>query len=114
MRQHVTLGQIVPISQSEHALLQGCATIYLIKLLFSFFLQIESSFARDRKWPKLPRKRSLKINYMARKKPEIKSTHRVVKRFMNIVFTQSMPVEIIETVKNEFSGIVAQHSQELL
>lgn len=47
-------------------------------------------------------------------KPEIKSTHRVVKRFMNIVFTQSMPVEIIETVKNEFSGIVAQHSQELL
>ena len=51
---------------------------------------------------------------MARNKPEIKSTHRVVKRFMNIVFTQSMPVEIIETVKNEFSGIVAQHSQELL
>ena len=47
-------------------------------------------------------------------KPEIKSTHRVVKRFMNIVFTQSMPVEIIETVKNEFSGIIAQHSQELL
>ena len=33
---------------------------------------------------------------------------------MNIVFTQSMPVEIIETVKNEFSEIVAQHSQELL
>ena len=30
---------------------------------------------------------------------------------MNIVFTQSMPVEIIETVKNEFGGIVAQHSQ---